>query len=83
MASSTTMPTASTNPKRVRAFRLKPATAIAAKAPTMATGTAASGMSELRQLWRNTSMTTATRMIASPRVRNTSLTDSWMNGVVS
>ena len=34
----------------------------------MATGTAASGMIAARQLWRNTSITTATRMTASRSV---------------
>ena len=54
-----------------------------AKVPTMATGTAISGISVARQFCRNTSTTMATRMIASRRVLKTSLTDSRMNGVVS
>ena len=40
MASSTTMPIASTRPKSVRLLRLKPNPAITAKVPMMATGTA-------------------------------------------
>ena len=44
MASSTTMPIASTRPNSVRLFRLKPTAAMTAKVPTMATGTATSGM---------------------------------------
>ena len=43
-----------------------------ANVPTTATGTAISGMIVARQLWRNTSTTIATRMIASRRVWNTS-----------
>ena len=54
-----------------------------AKVPMIATGTAISGMTADRQFWRNSSTTTATRMIASRRVLNTSPIDSRMNGVVS
>ncbi len=83
IASSTTMPIASTRPKSVRLFRLKPRAAITANVPTMATGTATSGMIADRQFCRNSRTTKATRMIASRKVLNTSLTDSVMNGVVS
>ncbi len=83
MASSTTMPIASTRPNSVRLFRREPTAAIAANVPTMATGTATSGMIAARQLCRNTSTTSATRMTASRSVLNTSLIDSSMNGVVS
>ena len=83
IASSTTMPIASTRPKSVRLFRLKPSAAMTAKVPTIATGTATSGMIADRQFCRNSSTTKATRMTASRRVLNTSLTDSVMNGVVS
>src|SRR4051812_33589239 len=83
MASSTTIPTASTSPKSVRLLIEYPSTAMVANVPTMATGTAASGMTAARQLWRNTSITMATRMTASRSVLNTSLIDSLMNGVVS
>ena len=54
-----------------------------AKVPTMATGTATSGISAARQFCRNTSTTRATSTTASSRVRTTSATDSRMNGVVS
>ena len=54
-----------------------------AKVPTIATGTAISGIRADRQFWRNRRTTTATRMMASRRVLKTSLTDSVMNGVVS
>ena len=43
MASSTTMPMASTRPNSVRLFRLKPNAAMTANVPTIATGTAISG----------------------------------------
>ena len=59
MASSTTMPIASTRPNSEMLFRLKPSAAMTAKVPTMATGTATSGMSTARQFCRNTSTTTA------------------------
>ncbi len=83
MASSTTMPMASTSPNSVRLFRLKPIAAMTAKVPTMATGTATSGISDDRQFCRKTSTTTATSTTASNSVSNTSLIDSLMNGVVS
>ena len=83
MASSTTMPMASTRPNSVRLLRLKPIAAMTAKVPTMATGTATSGISADRQFCRNSSTTTATRMTASSSVLKTSLIDSLMNGVVS
>ena len=73
MASSTTMPMASTSPNSVRLLSENPSAAMTANVPTTATGTATSGMSAARQFWRNTSTTRATRMIASRSVRNTSL----------
>ncbi len=60
IASSTTIPIASTSPKSDRVFRLKPNAAIAANVPTMATGTAISGISGERQFWRKTMTTSAT-----------------------
>ena len=63
--------------------QLKPSAAMTAKVPTMATGTAISGISAARQFCRNTSTTMATRMTASRSVLKTSLIDSRMNGVVS
>ncbi len=54
-----------------------------AKVPTMATGTAISGMMAERQFCKNSSTTTATRMMASRSVLNTSLIDSLVYGVVS
>ena len=78
MASSTTMPIASTSPNSDSVLRLKPITAIAAKVPMIATGTATSGISAERQFCRNTSTTTATSSTASRSVRKTSLIDSLM-----
>ena len=83
IASSTTIPIASTRPKSEMLFRLKPSTAITEKVPTMATGTAVRGIRTARQFCRNTSTTIATRTTASSNVLTTSATDSRMNGVVS
>ena len=68
MASSTTMPIANTKPNSVKLFKLNPMAAIAVKVPTMATGTAIIGMIDERQLRRNTSTTSATRITASRNV---------------
>ena len=57
--------------------------AIAAKVPTIATGTATSGISVARQFWRNSSTTSPTSRIASRSVLTTSRIDSVMYGVVS
>ena len=62
---------------------VKPKAAMAAKVPTIATGTAMSGIIVARQFCKNTSTTTPTSTTASRRVFTTSLTDSPMNGVVS
>ncbi len=83
MASSTTMPIASTRPNSEMLLRLKPSTAMTAKVPTMATGTATRGISAARQFCRNARTTMPTRATASSSVRTTSSTDSRMNGVVS
>ena len=83
IASSTTMPIASTRPKSVRLFRLKPMAAITAKVPITATGTATSGMMADRQFCRNNSTTNATSRTASRSVTKTSVIDSVMKGVVS
>ncbi len=83
MASSTTMPMASTRPNSDKLLRLKVSAFMTAKVPTMATGTATSGMSVARQFCRNTSTTMPTRITASRSVLPTSTIDSWMNGVVS
>ena len=53
MASSTTMPIANTSPNSEMLLRLKPNTFITANVPTMATGTATSGITVARQFCRN------------------------------
>ena len=65
MASSTTMPTASTRPNSVRLLIEKPSAAITAKVPTSDTGIAMIGMIAGRQPCRNTSTTMTTSTIAS------------------
>ncbi len=72
IASSTTMPIASTSPKSVRLFKLNPKANSTAKVPTMATGTAISGITAERQFCRNNSTTNATSSTASRRALNTS-----------
>ncbi len=68
MASSTTMPMASTNPKSEMLLRLKPMTAMTPKVPIKETGTSIMGRIMARQSWRNRSTTMATRITASRRV---------------
>ena len=65
MASSTTMPIASTIANRVEKLIVKPSAAMAAKAPMMVTGTVVAGISIARQSCRNTRMTTSTSNAAS------------------
>ncbi len=83
IASSTTMPIARTRPNREILFRLKPMAAMTAKVPTMATGTAISGISVARQLCKKRSTTIATSTTAIKSVLTTSTTDSRIKGVVS
>ena len=83
MASSTTMPMASTSPNRDRALMEKPSACITAKVPTSDTGTAAMGMIDARQVWRKRITTRTTRASASRRVRTTSSIDARTNRVGS
>ncbi|MNZ72093.1 hypothetical protein D3C78_904630 [compost metagenome] len=71
MASSTTMPMASTRPNSDRALSEKPNRCITAKVPISDTGTAASGMIEARQVCRNSTTTSTTSTSASNRVCTT------------
>jgi hypothetical protein len=64
MASSTTMPIASTRPNRLSVLIEKPSRYSAAKVPTTDTGTASSGMIEARQVCRNRITTSTTSAIA-------------------
>src|SRR5262245_38012280 len=75
MASSTTMPMASTIANKVEKLTVKPSAAMAAKAPMMVTGTVVAGISIARQSCRNTSTTIRTRIAASYSVLYTSWID--------
>ena len=72
MASSTTMPTASTMASSEMVFAEKPMESSTAKAPMRLTGTATVGISVARRLPRNRNTTMTTRTKASPRVFSTS-----------
>ncbi len=75
MASSTTMPIASTSPKSERLFSENPNARSAANEPTSETGIATIGISAARQLWRKMRTTSATSTIASNSVRSTAEID--------
>ena len=64
IASSTTMPIASTRPNSVRLFSEKPNAAMIANVPISDTGTSIIGKIIARQSCRNTSTTMATRITA-------------------
>ena len=83
IASSTTMPMASTRPNSDRLFSEKPRAGMTANVPISDTGTAISGMIEARQFCRNTSTTMTTSRIASNSVWTTSRIDSRTKTVVS
>ena len=69
IASSTTMPTASTRPNSVSMLMEKPSPSITAKVPTSETGMAASGMTVARHVCRKMTTTMTTSAIASRIVR--------------
>ncbi len=71
IASSTTIPIASTSANSEIVLAEKPSASIAAKVPTSATGTAMIGTKVARRLPRNTKTTTATSTKASTRVETT------------
>ena len=81
MASSTTMPIASTSPNKDRLLSVKPNAAMKKKLPISETGMATSGMIAARQVCRNTITTSTTSTMASPMVSITASTDCWMNCV--
>ena len=64
IASSTTMPIASTNPKSVKMLSVKPITAMIANVPTSETGTSIIGRIITFQSCRNTSTTMPTKSTA-------------------
>ncbi len=68
MASSTTMPMASTSPNSESALMEKPSRCSTAKVPTTDTGTASSGMMDARQVCRNRITTSTTSAMASSSV---------------
>jgi len=78
IASSTTMPMASTMPKSERLLSEKPNTFITASVPISDTGTARSGMIDARQVCRNTTTTSTTSSKASSSVCITAVMDSRM-----
>ena len=81
MASSTTIPIASTSPNSERLLSVNPNIPMKKKVPTSETGMATIGMTAARHVCRNRITTSTTRMTASPMVSITALTDSWMNSV--
>ena len=81
IASSTTMPIASTSPNSDRLFSVNPNIAMKKKVPISDTGMATIGMMAARQVCRNRMTTSTTRMMASPMVSTTASTDCWMNSV--
>ncbi len=83
MASSTTMPIASTRPNSVSALIEKPNRYITAKVPMIETGTASSGMIEARQVCRNRITTSTTSAIASSSVCTTASIEARTNCVGS
>lgn len=83
MASSTTIPMAKTNPKRVRVFMEKPSTSIPAKAPMIETGTARHGINVALKFFKNKRTTKKTKMKASTRVFMTSFMEFCMKRLVS
>ena len=83
IASSTTMPMASTRPNNVRRLIENPSARSTPKVPMIDTGTASIGMRVARKLCRKTKTTTKTSTIASTKVVMTSSIEAAMNLVVS
>ena len=83
MASSTTMPIASTSASSEMVLAEKPSASMTAKVPISATGTAMMGMSVARKLPRKTKTTIATRTKASISVWITLSIVASTNTVVS
>ena len=83
IASSTTMPTASTRPNSDRLLIEIPSIVRTLKAPIKETGIATAGMIVARHVWRNRNTTPTTRAIATNMVTMTSLIDFEMKIVGS
>ena len=74
IASSTTMPMASTRPNIDSVLTEKPSSGKKMKVPTIETGTVRSGMIVARRFWRKMNTTSVTRISASTKV----FTISWI-----
>src|SRR6266480_2360414 len=83
IASSTTMPIASTRPKSDSALIEKPKRYATENVPTIETGTATSGMIEARQVCRNRITTSTTSATDSSKVCTTDLIEARTNCVGS
>ena len=83
IASSTTMPVASTMPNSVSVLIEKPSSLMNAKVPTSDTGIVIVGMIVLRQSCRNRNITSTTRPMASSSVMTTSRIESCTTVAVS
>ena len=83
IASSTTMPIASTMPNRVSWLIVKPSISMPRNVPSRATGITRVGMMVARMFCRNSSITRNTRMIASISVCTTSLIEMVTKAVLS
>ena len=81
MASSTTMPIASTRPNSDSVLNEMPTAAITANEPISDTGMASKGMIAARQVCRNRITTITTSSSASNSVSITASTEAWMNSV--
>ncbi len=81
IASSTTMPMASTRPNSDRLLIENPKIAIKKKVPISDTGIATIGIMAARQVCRNRMTTRTTKTIASRMVSVTASMDCWMNSV--
>src|SRR3569832_1528340 len=83
MASSTTMPMASTSPNKDSALMENPNAYMIAKVPTIDTGTDSSGMIEARQVCRNRMTTSTTNATAVSNVWTTASIEPRTNTVGS
>ncbi len=83
IASSTTMPMASTRPNSDSVLMERPITAITANVPSSDTGMVTAGMSVVRRSCRKTYTVRTTRAIATNSVMITSRIEAVMNRVVS
>src|SRR6266481_1120345 len=83
IASSTTMPIASTSPNSESVFNVNPSANMIANVPTSDTGSASSGIIEARQVCKKISTTSTTRISASTNVWPTASIDCLTNTVGS